>query len=151
VTIKNVCVLMALTLLAIGGVACGDSNDESATVSKPQFVAQGNSICWETLKTQEAAFQEILNQGIEEEATKFDPAKQKAFIQEVASSTRKMVDELSALGAPSGDEAEVERILAEYEDGIAKAEAKPQALLSGEAFEDADAAAKAYGLKKCTL
>ncbi|HVD41592.1 MAG TPA: hypothetical protein VNC16_11415 [Solirubrobacterales bacterium] len=148
----NKLALVALALAAITAfsVGCGSSDGETtAAITKAQFLKEGNAICWETVKTQDAAFQQVLKEGMEEEATKFDPQKQKAFIQEVAGSVDNMVDELTELGTPAGDEAAVSRILAQYEDGASKAEANPEAFLSGEAFKEANAAAKAYGLEKC--
>jgi hypothetical protein len=148
--IKNV-LFMLLTLAALGtaGVGCGGGSEASADITKRELLPQGDEIGWKALKTQDAAFQSALEEGIEEEATKFDPKKQKAFIKQVTGSVHGMVQELSDLGSPSGDESTLERISDAYESGASEAESNPQSYLSGNAFKKADAAAHAYGFKKC--
>lgn len=148
---KSFLLLFFLVGLAVVNLGCGSGEETTAAVTKAQLLVRGDAICWEALKVQEAAFQDALKEGIEEEVTKFDPDRQKALIGQMTGSVHKMVDELSDLGAPSGEKAKVDRILAAYESGASQAEEKPQVLLSGEAFKNADAAARDYGFKKCSL
>lgn len=144
-----------LLLVSIAGLsiqltagACG-GGDDSTSVTKAEFLKQGNAICWEALKTQEAAFQQIVTEATEEEATKFDPEKQKELVDRVTSSVEKMVGELSELGAPSGEDDAVGHILTGYAQGASEAKNDPKRLFAGEAFKDADAAATSFGLTKC--
>lgn len=146
---KSLLLMLALAALAAAWAGCGSGSGTNSDVTKGELLAQGDEICWKALKAQEAAFQSAITEGIEEEATKFDPEKQKAFMKQVSGSVSDMVEELSDLGAPSGDESAVERILTEYESGVSEVEMNPQAYLSGDAFKKADAAAHAYGFKKC--
>jgi hypothetical protein len=63
----------------------------------------------------------------------------------------KEVQKLKALGAPSGDEAKVEAILAALGEAVEAGKENPQSLLVAEQtpFNRANALAKAYGLRIC--
>ena len=60
---------------------------------------------------------------------------------------------IEALGAPEGDEAEVEAILAATEEGIAEIEADPQGLLDGppDSLRRAANLSRAYGSQQCGI
>lgn len=146
---KSLLLLPAVAAVVACVVGCGSGSGANGDVTKGELLTRGDEICWKALKADEAAFQSAVKEGIEEEVTKFDPERQKEFIEQITGSVHGMVEELSDLGAPSGDESAVEKLLSEYESGASAAERDPQAYLSGSAFEKADAAAHAYGFKKC--
>lgn len=146
---KWVLISVAAAVLATTWAGCGNDGGSNADLSKGALVAKGDRICWEAMKAQEAAFQKAMTEGVEEEATEFDPARQKAFIEEVTGAVHGMVEELADLGSVSGDEGTMEHLLAAYESGASEAEKNPQSYLSGDAFKKADQAARAYGFNKC--
>jgi len=137
------------TALGLLGIGCGGSN-ESATVSKADFISGGDKICVDTVRKQASVYEEIVS---ESKGTEISAADGKAAEQEladgVASSIEEMIDEFEELGAPAGKEEEVATMLEEYENGAEESRADPRAFLTAEAFAAADAKAKELGLTKC--
>ena len=76
------------------------------------------------------------------------------FIEEaILSPVRNEIDELAALGAPSGEEEQVEAIVDALEKALEEAEADPAALSSGNAknpFAAAGKLAEQYGFDDCS-
>jgi hypothetical protein len=118
-----VAVILAVGLVAAG---CGSSNDNSSTstagLTKAEFVAQANAICDKGNK-QDAGVAGIQSQ----------------------------IDQVRALGAPSGDEATVTNMLDVAQADLDKVKANPALLNSSKAnpFGDFAALAHPYGLTSC--
>jgi hypothetical protein len=154
------------TLMALAAVAalaliagCGGGSDSSgstdattSSLTKAQFLKQGNAICAKGNKEIEEGFEEF---GKEHHFSKKNQPSQ-AELEEAAEEVlipniRREIDDIRALGAPSGEEAEVEAVLAAAEKGLEKGEEDPGAMIEeGEGpFKEANKLAREYGLVKC--
>jgi hypothetical protein len=138
-------------VLAIGAIAaagCGGSDDndssglETSDLSKSEWIAQADQICAESDK------------GIEEQAGQFfkgrpTPDTEAQFVQQVVvPGIESSNTQIRELGAPEGDEDQVQAMLDAADQGLAKVKTDPSALQQG-ALEEGSALSKQYGLKVC--
>ena len=132
---------LALTLAA----GCGDDGGPSEeSLTKAEFIEQADAIC--------AAGNKELNSLEPEFAAGKNPAEiVDSFVsEELVPVLQAEHDDIEALGAPEGDEAEVENLLASLQEAIDAAEEDPMAfVISDDAFAAADKAAEDYGLQEC--
>lgn len=129
--------IVALALLAAG---CGGSS-EAAPLKLPQFVKQGNEICVSAQKERTEQKDELSESEDSEEEV----------MQTLLEPIVGMVDDLSDLGPPEGQEKKVEAVIAAFEAGIAKLEAEPAGPDTVSAFDKANKLAENYGLTECTI
>ncbi len=138
---------LALTaVLALGAIAagCGSSSDDSSTsdLTKAEWIAKADAICQQgNQEIDQAARQQFGNQ-------KPTAAEVQQFATGTAlPNTQKQVDQIKALGAPSGDEDQVNKILDTVQADIDKAKASGD--IENSTFADGNALARQYGLKVC--
>ncbi len=143
-------------LVVLGGLAgCGDEDEGgfspvvSDPLSKVEFLRQADEICASTESRIEAAADDLLT-GEE------DPPPEeveRVAIDLVVPALESEVAAIRALGAPEGDEEEVEAILGATEAGIAEIEADPQGLIDGvpQSLRDAEELARRYGSQQCGI
>ena len=148
----------AAIAMIVGGCGGGDdttdttASTDSTELTKAQFVKQGNAICAkaneELNKEVEKFFKET---GLGEKQSPSAAELKKVAEEFVTPIVGRQVDELRELGAPAGEEKQVEKILTAAEEGIEKSEEEPESLLAGEnsAFGKANELAIDYGLKTC--
>jgi hypothetical protein len=144
--------VLALGLLVAGCGSSGDSTDSTASITKAELISKGDAIC------------EAGNEAIEEEGEEFaeengidtekaTTAQQEEVVSEVvAPGISEQAEELGALGAPSGEEEEVEAIVSAVETAAGEAEEEPSLLVEGEGagpFAEANELATNYGFKVC--
>lgn len=154
---KKAIVLLIASLAAISGVACGgsDSGDsEAPIVRKDDFVKRSEAICTRNRKEQEKALLEGIEDG--KEFVKAQGEGDKAATAEVVTKPLfkkidTMIDELASVGLPKGSEASAEKMIVHFENALRAAEGSPVKFLTRGVFEDAEAAARAAGLKHCTM
>ena len=149
-------VAVGVLAVAVLGAGCGDDGEStaSASVTKAQFTKEANSICAERRKEQTAAFE---NYGKEVQAASKDgeaaaKAERKVaneLIEEkILPSLEDQLDQMEELGAPTGDEAEIARMLNNLSKGIEELEeGGVRKLVEGGSLLDFQKEAKAYGLK----
>ena len=151
---KRIIAMLAGALAIAVVVGCGggsDSSSDSSSLTKAEFIKQADAIC--------AKGGELLNKEVEDfgEENDIDPNKttkeqQEELITEiVAANVQSQVDEIRTLGAPSGDEAQVETMLDTVEEGVEELESKPNLFLNKKTnplTRGSDLADK-YGLKVC--
>ena len=143
--------IVPFALIAAG---CGSSNDTTSTASltKAQFLKQGNAIC--------AAGNKEINEGFksffEKSNLKKNEEPSKAQKEEAAETIlipaiRKDVDGIRALGAPEGEEEQVEEILDAAEEALEKVESDPTAAFNenNDAFANVNKMSSEYGLTAC--
>jgi hypothetical protein len=151
-----------MALLAVAALAliagCGGGSDSSSTeatagsLSKAEFVKQGNAICARGNKEIEEGFEEFGKEHHFSKQNEPTPAELEEAVEEVLiPKIRKEIDDIRALGAPSGEGSEVETILAAAEKGLEKGEEDPRAMIKeGEGpFKEANELSREYGLVKC--
>ena len=151
----GIAAISAVTALYVAG--CGDDGDETTTttstsaLTKQEFVRNANKICKSS------------NDKIERASSQFfanAPRNKKPPTEEIEQFGRKTVfptiqaeiDRIRALGAPQGDEDEVNAILEAAQSGLDKLEQDPQQLAkrgAAPAFKQARRLAGAYGLDQC--
>lgn len=119
-----------------------------APLSKAQFIARGDAICEKMDKTQNAALNAYA--GKHGNGTK---ATQEAMVRAAGLPPIKAeIEELDALGAPKGNEAEIQAIIVGAEEAIKEAEADPESINEigpGNPFNEVDKLAAKYGFKSC--
>jgi len=148
----------AATVFAVAALlsGCGGDEDEggfspvvSDPLSKVEFLRQSDEICRSAESRIEAAADDLLTQEGDP-----DPAEvERIAIDLVVPALESEVSAIGALGAPEGDEAEVQAILDATEAGIAEIEADPSALLDGvpESLQKAEMLARRYGSQQCGI
>jgi hypothetical protein len=147
--------LLAVALLVAAG--CDDDDDDSgsttttSSLTKSEYIREANRIC----KKQDAKIERASQQFFADAPNDEEPPPQ-----EVAQFGKKTVfpaiqdeiDRIEALGAPEGDEEEVQKMLDAAKSGLAKLEAHPNQLEKGgiaSSFEEFQKLASAYGLDEC--
>jgi hypothetical protein len=139
-------ILIALLLVAAltGASGCGGGDSTSASLTKKQFLKKADEICekGETEQLEMAAKYLKKNPGAEEE---------ELIVPAALPPLQKQTEEIKALPAPEGDEAEVEAIVKAFEKALKDSEANPQDVMSSGSnpFKEADKLAKKYGLTSC--
>jgi hypothetical protein len=140
--------MLALTaLVALGAIAagCGSSDDNDSSTSdltKAEWIAKADAICQQgNQEINQAAHEQFGNQ-------KPTAADVQQFARGVALlGTQDQIDKIRALGAPSGDEDQVNKILDTVQADIDQA--KSSGDIEESTFDDGDALAQQYGLKVC--
>lgn len=134
--------LAALALIAAG---CGD-DDESAPLTKEEFIAQADAIC--------VAGDEEINAAAEEQfgdLTEEPPvSEQEAFLADVvAPSYEQRAEELRGLTPPEEDSEEVEALLTSLDELTTQISDDPGAVLEATEEPEYAALAQEYGLQTC--
>jgi hypothetical protein len=139
---------VALAVAVVAAAGCGGSDDDDSTgpetsdLTKQEWIAQADQICVEGDK-------DIGRQAGEFFDGKPTPAESTQFSHEVVlPSIQAQVDQIRELGAPEGDEEQVEAMLDAVDEGLAKAETDGSALQEG-ALDEGTALVQAYGATAC--
>jgi hypothetical protein len=148
-------VIAALVIVAgCGGGSDSSSSTEATTSSltKAEFLKQGNAICAKGNKEIEEGFEEFGKEhGFSKKKQPTQAELEEAAEEVLIPNIRREIDGIRALGAPSGEEAEVEAVLAAAETGLEKGEEDPGVMIEeGEGpFKEANKLSREYGLVKC--
>lgn len=148
-----VALLVAVAAIAMIVAGCGGSSDSSESTSsltKAEFVKQGNAICAKGNKEIQEGFEEFEQEvGSQKQPTKAQLTEAIETI--VLPAVSRQVEGVKDLGAPSGEEAKVEAITDSAEEALEKGEEDPAALTTEKAdpFAKANELANEYGLTKC--
>jgi hypothetical protein len=138
--------ILALALLA-AGCGGGDGDDASAetAITKAEFVKQGNAICQKATEKFSRQAEALLEELGADESPGDRPATDLVSLLETEA------DEIRALGAPAGDEAEVDAILSGIEQTADSLESGEGSGDGTSAYAQAEKPADAYGLDACPL
>jgi hypothetical protein len=148
--------LASIALAAAAFAGCG-GGDETATdppgvsrpIAKVRFLAEADRICHSTNARIEAAAD-----GLATRRRQSPPAEVRRVVPKIVVPTRRSeVEAIRSLGAPAGDEAKAQAILAATERGIRQIEADPVGVLDRppRALREAGRLAQAYGSAECDL
>lgn len=140
--------LMAMALALASG--CGGGEETTASLTRSQFVKQANAMC----KRQEEARNEVIRAAIEgKDQSKVLPlAQREKVILEILPPYEEVPKKLKALGAPEGDEAQVEAIIKAMEKAAREVKANPRAALeSTKQFFQGNKLSSEYGLTECVV
>ena len=155
---RAIALLAAAAVLALIAAGCGGSDegttDTSTTpaLTKAEFIKQANEICGRTNKQFEDEFERFA----EKEATSQSQQLNRSQLRKAAETLfipiiGQQLEEIRALGAPQGDEQQVDKILSSAEKALEEARQDPTVLFVEDAgpFVEANKLATAYGLDKC--
>jgi hypothetical protein len=145
--------LMAVLVAGVSVAGCGSSNsttETTATITKAEFVAKGNAVCAKGEKAQEAEITAYIKKhGLEKQ--KPTKAQNAELVKTVlVPNIQSQIDGVKALGAPSGEEQQVNSALELSQQTLEKIEANPElAFGKGDPFAAAGKQLHALGLKEC--
>ena len=146
---------VAAALLAALVAGCGgggDTTDETVTLTKTEFIKQGDAICKAGNEEIEAGFEEFAE---ENKIPKSGEPNQEQSVEIVETvilpSINQQGEEIRALGAPEGDEEQVDEILTSLEDAVAEGEDEPELLFEGrtDPFGKVNQMTQDYGFEVC--
>jgi hypothetical protein len=150
---KLITVLTATAALAAGALlaGCGGGGDDNSTtaastdtsgqtITKADFLQQGNQICKEA--------NDQLNQQPQPNQNSSQAEVDDFVTNTVVPNVQNQLDQIKALGAPAGDEDQVNKILGDAQAALDKLKSDPSSI-SGDSFAQANQEANAYGLTEC--
>jgi hypothetical protein len=144
---------MAIGLVAAG---CGSSDDSSsdsaASLTKAEFIKEGNAICTKGNAEIESGYESFSKENDLSETKAPSEAVQEEAAEEILiPAITTQLEELRALGTPEGDEGEVDEILTGAEEAVEEGEEDPATLIGSDAggFTEVNKQARAYGLTVC--
>lgn len=140
--------MVGVTLALIVLAGCG-SGGEDSSLTKDEFVKQGNIICQKAAAKAEEA-RAVLTKPYH------GPESQRAHAEKLILVILKPYEEatekLDELGTPEGAEKQAEEIVATREEATERVHANPQSALTNSApFQKINELAKQYGLDRCTI
>ncbi len=147
---KQLIALFAAVLaLALMGAGCGGSSTPSP--SKAEFVKKAEVICKDNSAKIQKSFRSYINEHEDlKNPTKADYLDLVSTV--LVPHIEEEIDELKALGAPKGDEDQVDAIIEAREAGVGAIETYPEeAVENNSAFKESSELARKYGLRYCGL
>jgi hypothetical protein len=147
-------VLAVVLVGLVAGCGGGDettdaTTDETVTLTKAEFIKQGDAICKSAGEQSEKKAEEFA----EENGFKLEGASEEQLEEAIAevlvSTLRKQAEGLDALGAPEGDEEQVEAIIVSLEGATDEVEDDPSVVFEEKVFDKPNELAQDYGFKVC--
>jgi hypothetical protein len=141
--------LAALALVVVAG--CGSDDDEGGeeTLTKVEFIKQGDQICEKTEEQSETEAEEFAEENGFNLENASEAELEEAVAEVLVPTLNQQIDEIGALGAPEGDEETIEEIIVALEDGSAEVEDDPSVVFEGKPLKEASQLAKDYGFEAC--
>lgn len=148
-------------VLLLGAAGCGnDANSgeeseivvESGSLTRAEFIEKADEICKERKRQFFSEYKTLINEQDEADSSPSDEKQQLVALVDgsLVPVYEKLIEQISALGAPSGDEDKVSAFLNAVRQDLDKAVARPsEAFESLTPFPQAVKQAKAYGLSGC--
>jgi hypothetical protein len=142
-------VIVVIALIATGCGAGGSST--TASISKAQFVKQGNAICTAGNKRVQGEFESFANKSGLKQGEEPSQAEDKKIAETILlPSVSREVEEIKALGLPEEEAEGAEAVIESAEESIAAGEEDPAALVTSEkTFAKTNELAHEYGLTVC--
>jgi len=150
---------MGVMIGAASLAGCGSNSSNAAAtdaatqpLTKKEFIQRAETACVSGLKKKDqVALPELQKLALESRGIP-DPKKVAKIVEDsVLPIYRNIVAGLGQLNPPKGDEAQVEKIVREFEQALEKTEAAPAKAAEVNAFAAANEAARAYGMEACRL
>jgi hypothetical protein len=150
---KKMLSLAAAGAVALTLAACGDDGDDSSsatdatsatTISKEDFVSQGNEICTDGNKALQEAAQESFPNGEQPSGDELG-----AFVTDsLVPNIQSQLDDIKALGIPEGEEDQVNAFLDDAQSALDDLKDDPQSL-GNDTFAEVNQEAGDIGLTAC--
>jgi hypothetical protein len=149
--------LIGALAIALVGIGCGGGDGGGSQVvanteiSKQTYLKKAEAICKRNYTNVKSGYEAFVKEHGGPENSFDEPEKQAEYVESViVPEKKKTVEELKALGSPSGEEKKVGAIVEAYEEGIEVAEEEPQRAMSSQGvFAYATHVAQEYGLENC--
>jgi hypothetical protein len=155
---RSIASLFVLAVVAAGVVGCGSSDDESSdgtvttsSLTKAEYVEKVDEICAAGKRTMTLAFAKYAAEH-GSPSNLVEPKLAPGILTVLVPAIHVQDEEIEELGAPEGDEAEIEAFIAARERIVAKAEKNPPKTIFqfGDAFRHSpNKLAAKYGLRAC--
>lgn len=153
---RLVVVVVGVLTVVIAAAGCGSSSDSSGStasvpaLTKAELIKQGDAICTKSNTTLEKEANEFAKENDINTQKPTQAQKEEVITEVVAPRVRQQGEEIGELGVPSGDEKQVEAIVAAVETGADELEETPKLLTEGKSpLDKASKLAGAYGFKVC--
>lgn len=147
--------LAAVTaLVVIAGCGGGsDSNESTNSLTKAEFLKQGNAICAKGSKEIEEGFEKFAKEhGFSKKKQPSEAELNEAVETVLIPKIRKEIESIRALGTPAEEGAEAEAVLDAAEEALEKGEENPSLMVKEESagpFAKVNKLSREYGLVKC--
>ena len=157
---RLIALLAAVVAIAAVVAGCG-SGDESTdaetasvdvTITKDQLIAQGDAICKQGDEEIEAGFERYAKEnGIPKNEEPSDAQGVEIVETVIVPNIKTQGELLRGLGAPEGDEEEIDAMLDSLEEAVEEAEENPESLFeeNSDPFGDPNDRAETYGFEVC--
>lgn len=144
-----ICCLAALCLSALAMGCGGGESTASESLTKAEFIKAADAICKAADKTQNAELAAYVKKNPKAESNEAEQIKLVAAAGLPA--VRVEIEELTELGAPDGEEAEIEAMLTSMEDALEESEDDPSKVLDAtkSPFVAVEKEAAKFGFKAC--
>jgi vacuolar-type H+-ATPase subunit I/STV1 len=139
--------VFALVLVAGCGSDDGEAGEE--TLTKVEFIKQGDEICEKTEEQSETEAEEFAEENGFNLENASEAELEEAVAEVLVPTLNQQIEEIDALGAPEGDEETIEELIAALEDGSAAVEDDPGIVFNGKPLKEASQIADEYGFEVC--
>jgi hypothetical protein len=142
--------LAACALLAAVIAGCGDDDSETtATITKAELIKQGDQICEKANEQSETEAEEFAEENDFTLEKASEEQIEEAVTEVLVPNLNGQAEDLEELGAPEGDEEQVEEIIVSLEGAADKIEDEPGLVFEGEVLKEPSKLAEAYGFEVC--
>jgi hypothetical protein len=143
-------VLGTLAAVAMLIAGCGGGGgDTTEALTKAEFIKQGDAICKKGNLASETEVEEFAKKnGFKLEEPSKDQAEE-VVTEVLVPNLQRQAEELDALGAPKGDEAEIDALIVSLEEATAEFEKDPSSFFKETALAKPIRLENAYGFKVC--
>jgi hypothetical protein len=144
-------VLAALALMAavVAGCGGGDDSETTATITKAELIKQGDQICEKANDQSESEAEDFAEENDFTLEKASEEQLEEAVAEVLVPNLNGQVEDIRALGAPEGDEEQVEEILDSLEGAADEIEDDPSVVFEGEVLQEPSKLAKSYGFEVC--
>jgi hypothetical protein len=141
--------LAALAAVVAGCGGGGDTTDSTVSLTKAEFIKQGDAICTEANEQNQSEAEEFAEENGFELEGAGKKQLEEAVAEVLAPGLSRQAEELDALGAPEGDEEKIEEIVVSLEDTAGEIEDEPGLVFESAALKEPSELAQDYGFKIC--
>ena len=146
----------AALVVLVAGCGGGDettagetTSGETVTLTKAEFIKQGDAICKKAGDRSEKEAEEFAQENGFTLEKANEEQLEEAVAEVLVSALRDQAEELNALGAPEGDEDQVEEIIVSLEGAADEVEDDPGVVFEEKVFKEPNELAQEYGFKVC--
>lgn len=143
----------ALVMLVAGCGGGDDTTDETSgetvTLTKAEFIEQGDAICKKGNDQSEEEAEEFAEENDFTLEKASDEQLEEAVAEVLVPNLNQQAEEIDALGAPEGDEEQVEELVASLETAADEIGDDPSLVFDGKVLEEPEELAQDYGFKVC--